>query len=69
MKLDFTNKTVLITGATRGIGKQIAEDLHKLGANLILTGTNVNEIKDGFLILCALFKLYFKNVKKYLEKQ
>ena len=46
MKLDFTNKTVLITGATRGIGKQIAEDLHKLGANLILTGTNVNEIKD-----------------------
>ena len=30
---------------------------------------NVNEIKDGFLILCALFKLYFKNVKKYLEKQ
>jgi 3-oxoacyl-[acyl-carrier protein] reductase len=46
MKLDFTNKTVLITGATRGIGKQIAEDLHKLGANLILTGTNTIEIND-----------------------
>ena len=46
MKLDFTNKTVLITGATRGIGKQIAEDLHKLGANLILTGTNAIEIND-----------------------
>jgi glycosyltransferase involved in cell wall biosynthesis len=24
---------------------------------------NVNEIKDGFLILCALIKLYFKNLK------
>ena len=46
MKLDFTNKTVLITGATRGIGKQIAEDLHNLGANLILTGTNAIEIND-----------------------
>ena len=46
MKLDFSNKTVLITGATRGIGKQIADDLHLLGANLILTGTNAREIND-----------------------
>ena len=46
MNLNFTNKTIVVTGATRGIGKQIADDLHLLGANLILTGTNVNEIKD-----------------------
>ena len=46
MILDFTNKTILITGATRGIGKQIAEDLHQLGANLILTGTNPEEINE-----------------------
>ena len=46
MKLDFTNNTIVITGATRGIGKKIAEDLHQLGANLILTGTNQNEIND-----------------------
>lgn len=46
MKLDFTNKTIIVTGATRGIGKQIADDLHQLGANLILTGTNLNEINE-----------------------
>ncbi len=46
MILDFTNKSILITGATRGIGKQIADDLYKLGANLILTGTNPDEINE-----------------------
>lgn len=60
MKLDFTNKTIVVTGATRGIGKQIADDLHLLGANLILTGTNVNEIND----LNNLAKSQGKN-KKY----
>lgn len=46
MNLDFTDKTILVTGATRGIGKQIADDLHQLGANLIVTGTNVDEINE-----------------------
>jgi 3-oxoacyl-[acyl-carrier protein] reductase len=44
MKLDFHGKTILVTGATRGIGLQIANDLYELGANLILTGTNPIEI-------------------------
>ena len=44
MNINFQNKTVLVTGATRGIGKRIAEDLQKLGANLILSGTNPAEI-------------------------
>jgi 3-oxoacyl-[acyl-carrier protein] reductase len=44
MNLKFNDKTVLITGATRGIGKQIAQDFQKLGAQLILTGTNIDEI-------------------------
>jgi len=60
MKLDFTNKTIVITGATRGIGKKIADDLHLLGANLILTGTNATEIND----LNNLAKLQGQN-KKY----
>ncbi|MCA6439607.1 MAG: SDR family oxidoreductase [Chitinophagaceae bacterium] len=46
MKLDFAGKTILITGATRGIGKQIAEDLLGLGADLLLTGTNKEQIED-----------------------
>ena len=43
-QLDFNNKTIIVTGATRGIGKKIAEDLYDLGANLLLTGTNLDEI-------------------------
>lgn len=46
MKLSFENKTILITGATRGIGKQIADDLLFLGANLILTGTQSTQIEE-----------------------
>jgi 3-oxoacyl-[acyl-carrier protein] reductase len=45
MVIDFTNRTALITGATRGIGKSIAICLHEAGANLILTGTNAEEIQ------------------------
>ena len=45
MKLDFTDQVVLITGATRGIGKQIADDFYNLGAKLIITGTNPDQIQ------------------------
>jgi len=44
MKIDFKGRTVLVTGATRGMGKQFADDLGKLGADLILTGTNKDKI-------------------------
>jgi 3-oxoacyl-[acyl-carrier protein] reductase len=46
MQFDFKNKTILITGGTRGIGEKIAEDLLSLGANLILTGTNPKKIEE-----------------------
>ncbi len=45
MKIDFTGKTVLITGGTRGIGKAIADVLYSCNANLILTGTKKEEIE------------------------
>lgn len=44
--LDFSRKVVLITGATRGIGAAIAEDLELAGADLILTGTNPSRIAE-----------------------
>ena len=46
MNINFLDKTILITGATRGIGKTLAEELLQLGANLILTGTNATEISE-----------------------
>jgi len=35
MKIDFTGKRVLVTGASRGIGKQISDDLESLGAEVV----------------------------------
>jgi 3-oxoacyl-[acyl-carrier protein] reductase len=46
MQLDFTGKTLVVTGATRGIGKQVAADLLSLNATLILTGTNSEEFEN-----------------------
>ena len=42
--MDFTGKTALVTGATRGIGKSIAETLWAAGADVILTGTKQDEV-------------------------
>lgn len=46
MNISFEQRIVLVTGATQGIGKQIADDLGRLGAELILTGTNPKEIAE-----------------------
>jgi len=46
VEFDFSNRVVLITGATRGIGKQLAADFEKLGADLILTGTKPEQINE-----------------------
>lgn len=45
MEFDYSDKRILITGGTRGIGKQIADDLCALGASVLITGTNPREIK------------------------
>jgi NAD(P)-dependent dehydrogenase (short-subunit alcohol dehydrogenase family) len=44
MKIQFNDRTALVTGATRGIGKRIADDLASLGARVIGTGTHEDEI-------------------------
>lgn len=69
MKIDFHGQTVLVTGATRGIGKQVADDFANLGASLILTGTDTKQVEslnEGALHSNAL-KKYF--VADFSDKQ
>jgi 3-oxoacyl-[acyl-carrier protein] reductase len=44
MKIDFTNKTVIVTGGTRGIGAAIVQLFQQCNAQVIGTGTNTKEL-------------------------
>ncbi|WP_248929260.1 SDR family NAD(P)-dependent oxidoreductase [Paenibacillus hamazuiensis] len=55
MDMGLHNKTALVTGSTKGIGKAIAIELAKEGVNVLVNGRNdeevervVNEIKTDF---------------------
>jgi len=41
---DFTERVILVTGATRGIGKAVATALIRLGATVILHGRNAKKL-------------------------
>ena len=43
--LDFSNKTVLVTGSTRNIGKAIAELFAKHGATVIINSRNEEDVE------------------------
>ena len=43
--MNMLGKVALITGATRGIGKAIAEKLHANGAEIVVTGRNPELLK------------------------
>ncbi|MBL4594245.1 MAG: SDR family oxidoreductase [Flavobacteriales bacterium] len=44
--LDLKNKTILITGASSGIGRKTAILLDDLGAKLLLTGRNIEKLEE-----------------------
>ena len=49
--LSFAGKTAVITGASQGIGRAIANALHGAGASLVLIGRNAKRLQtaaDGF---------------------
>ena len=55
MDMGLNNKTALVTGSTKGIGKAIAIELAKEGVHVLINGRNdeevertVNEIKSAF---------------------
>ena len=43
---DLTGKKALVTGATGGLGSQIAKSLHASGAHVTLSGTREEKLKD-----------------------
>jgi 3-oxoacyl-[acyl-carrier protein] reductase len=44
--INLENKNIILTGATGGIGNSIADKLISLNANLLVTGTNEEKLKD-----------------------
>ena len=44
MNIDFTNKTVLVTGGTRGIGASIVRHFANLNGDVIATGVNKDQL-------------------------
>ncbi len=45
------DKTILITGASSGIGKAIAIECSKMGAKVVITGRNENRLKETYGLL------------------
>lgn len=45
-QLDVRNKTVLITGASSGVGRALAFRFHRAGAKLILTARSVDKLEQ-----------------------
>ena len=67
---DFKNKVVLVTGSSRGIGKEIAHSFLKSGAVVILTGRKIttnsklrNQLKN-YKNKFVLYDVDFRNIEE-----
>ena len=62
---DLSGKRVLITGAAGGIGKELSRSFLEVGANIILSGTNIKRLqslKDDLHQECEVYKCDLRNV-------
>ena len=62
---DLSGKRVLITGAAGGIGKELSKSFLEVGANIILSGTNIKRLqslKEDLNRECEVYKCDLKNV-------
>lgn len=71
--IDFSEKTILVTGATSGIGFEVCNQISKYGGNIIGIGRNDNKLEEmkknisGFEGICFdLEKL--DNIEELIEK-
>ena len=47
----YQNKSILITGASSGIGLEFANQLNEVGANLIITARNEGKLNELAVII------------------
>ena len=47
VKFDFSGKTVIVTGAERGIGLEIAQGFAKCGADIVIAGIMDEEFPNA----------------------
>ena len=73
MKNYIKNKTVLITGASSGIGKQLAFDLANLNVNLVLVARDIDKLKnlkEKIIKTCDIdIKIFSLDVQKQKDVQ
>ena len=56
MELNLENKTIIISGSSQGIGKNIAKILLQEGCNVVINGRNKNKLNQTFKKLNTMFK-------------
>ncbi len=67
--INLNGKVAVVTGASRGIGKEIAKELHKAGANVILIARNKDLLKQlsSELDNCSYYSMDISN-KEQIEE-
>ena len=64
---NLSGKRVLITGAAGGIGKELSKSFLEVGANIILSGTNINRLQSLKDDLNKKFEVYECDLKNVEE--